>query len=231
MDRALILRAVDLSKTYSVGKIHVPVLNKINLELERGDLAAIQGPSGSGKTTLLNMLGGLDTPTSGEVWIERLNIALMKERELSRIRCRKIGFVFQFYNLIPNMSALYNVELPMIFAGTSKHKRRQKALSLLKTVGLADKLSNCPHELSAGEQQRIAVARALANDPALVLMDEPTGNLDKENTTNIISLIRELNNARAQTFVLTTHDPMITECAQKKLTLHHGKITQGFKDA
>lgn len=231
MGRREILKAQDLSKSYRMGKTDVPALNKVNLEVEKGDFIVIQGPSGSGKTTLLNLLGALDHPTSGEVWIEDANITRQKERSLSQIRCRKIGFVFQFYNLIPKMSALDNVQLPMIFAKTSKKLRREKAENLLKAVGLEHRLQHNPSELSAGEQQRVAVARALANDPAIVLMDEPTGNLDEENTQNIMRLLERLNKEMKQTFILTTHNVALTKYANKVHFLHDGTLTKSSKNA
>ena len=224
MAKTVILKATNLSKTYKMGKISVPALRNINLKIEKGEFIAIQGPSGSGKTTLLNLLGGLDTPTSGEVWIEKVNITRMNEKKLSDIRCRRIGFVFQFYNLIPKMSALRNVELPMIFAKIPQKLHKEKAEKLLKTVGLAHRLQHKPSELSAGEQQRVAMARALANDPAIVLMDEPTGNLDEENTKNIMKLIEELNKAHKQTFILSTHNSAIAKFAHKVSFLRDGKI-------
>lgn len=225
MVETLILKAINLSKTYRMGKIDVPALRNANLEVKKGDFIAIQGPSGSGKTTLLNLLGGLDTPTSGEVWIEDKNITKMKETNLSRIRCRRIGFIFQFYNLIPKMPALDNVELPMIFAKVPKKLRKAKSEKLLEAVGLKHRIQHRPFELSAGEQQRVAIARALANDPAIILMDEPTGNLDEENTRNIMRLIEELNAAQKQTFILTTHNLSITKYASKVYFLHDGELT------
>jgi len=207
-----------------MGKINVSALQNVNLRVEKSDFIAVQGPSGSGKTTLLNLLGGLDTPTSGEVWIENVNITKMKEKNLADIRCRRIGFIFQFYNLIPRMSALRNVELPMIFSGTPKKLRMEKAKSLLKTVGLDHRLQHKPIELSGGEQQRVAIARALANDPAIVLMDEPTGNLDQENTKNIIELIRKLKIEQQQTFVIATHNLEVAKYADKLSFLRDGKI-------
>lgn len=224
MARNLIVRVEGLSKTFKTGESAVRVLRNINLEAAKGDFIAIQGPSGAGKTTLLNILGGLDTPTTGEVWIENVNTTKMNEKKLAAIRCRRIGFVFQFYNLMPNMSALKNVELPMIFAKAPKKQRVQKAEKLLQIVGLALKLQNTPSELSAGEQQRVAIARALANDPAIVLMDEPTGNLDRQNTLNIMKLLRELNSGQRQTFILTTHNPATTESAHRILLLHDGEL-------
>jgi len=220
-----ILQAINLSKTYRTGKLDVPALRNVNLKVKKGDFIAIQGPSGSGKTTLLNLLGGLDTSTSGEVWIENANITKMNERNLSDIRCRRIGFIFQFYNLIPKMPALDNVELPMIFAKIPKKLRRAKAEKLLEAVDLRHRIQHRPFELSAGEQQRVAIARALANDPAIILMDEPTGNLDEENTRNIMKLIRELNKAQEQTFVLTTHNLSITKHANMVYFLHDGELT------
>lgn len=222
---ASIIKAVNLSKTYSRGKAEVSALKNVNLQAVKGDFIAIHGPSGSGKTTLLNLLGGLDTPTVGEVWIEGVDITKMGEGELSKIRCRKIGFIFQFYNLIPKMSALDNVELPMIFAKMPENQRRTKAVDLLTSVGLGQRLEHNSMELSAGEQQRVAVARALANDPAIVLMDEPTGNLDEENTEKLMKLVLELNKSSKQTFVLTTHNLSLTEHANKAYLLHDGKLT------
>jgi len=212
-----------------MGKIQVPALNQVSLEVEKGDFIVIQGPSGSGKTTLLNLLGALDNPTSGEVWIEDTNITRRKEKGLSQIRCRKIGFVFQFYNLIPKMPALDNVQLPMIFAKTPQKLRRAKAEKLLKSVGLESRLQHTPSELSAGEQQRVAIARALANDPVMVLMDEPTGNLDDENTLNIMRLLERLNNETKQTFILTTHNVSLTRYANKVYFLQNGTLTSSPK--
>jgi putative ABC transport system ATP-binding protein len=225
-----ILRAENLSKTYRMGKTDVPALSGVNLEVAKGDFIVVQGPSGSGKTTLLNLIGALDNPTSGEVWIEDMNITRQKERGLSQIRCRKIGFVFQFYNLIPKMSALSNVQLPMIFAKTPKQMRKGKAEELLKAVGLEHRLEHKPSELSAGEQQRVAIARALANDPLIVLMDEPTGNLDDENTRNIMSLLEGLNQETKRTFILTTHNVSLTKYASKVYFLHNGSLTSGSKN-
>lgn len=224
MAEALILKTTNLSKTYRTGKISVEALRNVNLELEKGDFATIQGPSGSGKTTLLNLLGGLDTPTSGKIVIEGTDITKMSEKLLAKIRCQRIGFIFQFYNLIPKMSASENVELPMIFARVPVAQRKAKAKKLLEQVGLGYRLSHTPSELSAGEQQRVAIARALTNDPAIVLMDEPTGNLDEENTENIIQLIQELNRTQKQTFVLTTHNLSITKYANKTYLLHNGEL-------
>jgi putative ABC transport system ATP-binding protein len=225
-----ILKAQNLSKAYRMAKIDIPALNGVNLEVERGDFVVIQGPSGSGKTTLLNLLGALDNPSSGEVWIEDTNVTRQKEKGLSRIRCLKIGFVFQFYNLIPKMSALDNVQLPMIFAKTPKRLRKEKAENLLKAVGLERRLQHKPSELSAGEQQRVAIARALANDPIIVLMDEPTGNLDDENTQNIMKLLERLNKEMKQTFILTTHNVSLAKYANKVHFLHNGILTSSTKN-
>jgi len=213
-----------------MGKIDIPALNNVNLEIEKGDFIVIQGPSGSGKTTLLNLLGALDNPTSGEVWIEDTNTARQKEKGLSQIRCRKIGFVFQFYNLISKMPAVDNVQLPMIFAKTPKKLRREKAEKLLRSVGLESRLQHTPSELSAGEQQRVAIARALANDPIMVLMDEPTGNLDDENTQNTMRLLETLNKETEQTFILTTHNVSLTKYANKVYFLRNGTLTSNPKN-
>jgi len=209
-----------------MGKASVLALRNVNLVVEKGDFIAIHGPSGSGKTTLLNLLGGLDTPTSGEVWIEKINIAKMSERRLSDVRCRRIGFVFQFYNLIPKMSALDNVELPMIFAGFPRKQRKSTAERLLVSVGLQQRLHHSPSELSAGEQQRVAIARALANDPAVLLMDEPTGNLDEANTRHVMELALRLNKGQNTTFVLTTHNLSVARYAKKTYLLRDGELTE-----
>jgi putative ABC transport system ATP-binding protein len=209
-----------------MGKINVSALQNVNFRVEKGGFMAVQGPSGSGKTTLLNLLGGLDTPTSGEVWIENVNITKMKEKKLADIRCRRIGFIFQFYNLIPRMSALRNVELPMIFARIPKKLRMEKARILLKTVGLDHRLQHKPIELSGGEQQRVAIARALANDPAIVLMDEPTGNLDQENTQNIIKLIRKMKMEQQQTFIIATHNLEVAKHTDSLSFLRDGKLSK-----
>jgi len=222
--KILVLKTNDLSKTYRMGNIDVLALKNVNLRVEKGNFIAIQGPSGSGKTTLLNLLGGLDTPTSGEIWIEDVDITRMKEKKMSDIRCRRIGFIFQFYNLIPGMPAWNNVELPMIFAKTPKKLRKEKARTLLETVGLKHRLQHKPYELSGGEQQRVAIARALANNPAIVLMDEPTGNLDEDNTQNIIELIEKLKKEQQQTFIMVTHDLEMAKRADKLYFLHGGKI-------
>jgi len=219
-----ILSAINLSKTYHRGKVSILALRKVNLVVEKGDFIAIQGPSGSGKTTLLNLLGGLDTPTSGEIWIEKANIASMSERRLSDVRCRRVGFVFQFYNLIPKMSALDNVELPMIFAKVPKKQRKSTAERLLRAAGLEHRIHHSPSELSAGEQQRVAIARALANDPAILLMDEPTGNLDEDNTRHIMELAVQLNKGQNTTFLLTTHNLSITKYADKAYFLRDGEL-------
>ena len=221
------LKAVNISTTYRTGKVDVVALRKVDFAVEKSDFIAIQGPSGSGKTTLLNLLGGLDTPTSGEIWIENANITKMNEGNLAKIRCLRIGFIFQFYNLIPKMTALENVELPMIFAkNPDKKLRREKAEKLLQAVGLGHRLSHNLSELSAGEQQRVAIARALANDPAIILMDEPSGNLDEENTKNIMRLTTELNVAHKQTFIMTTHNPSVANYANKTYFLKNGKLVR-----
>src|SRR6056297_1547434 len=183
----------NIRKTYHMGKIDVHALKDISFEVEKGDFTIIVGPSGSGKSTLLQILGGLDRPTAGDVIIEKDNISHMKDQELAIVRNKKIGFVFQKFNLLSNMSALENVALPMVYAGVSLSERKEKAKELLELVGLGDRVTHKPNELSGGQQQRVAIARALANDPTFLLADEPTGNLDTQSGIDILNVFHKLN--------------------------------------
>ena len=219
-----VLRTEKLFRTYEMGKRKVPALNDLNLQVNRGEFVAIMGPSGSGKTTLLNVLGCLDKPTSGKVILDDVDAANLPERELYKIRRDKIGFVFQTFNLLPYLSAAENVELPMENTKKTKSERRKKARELLRLVGLEGREEHRPQRLSAGEQQRVAIARALANDPAIILADEPTGNLDTQNKYEIVRLLANLNIERGTTVIMVTHDSQVATHTEKMFLLKDGKI-------
>jgi len=210
-----IVETVKLTKVYRKGKLEITALRDVNFEISKGDIVCVMGPSGSGKTTLLNTIGGLDKPTKGKVLVDGVDITQLNESQLASYRLEKIGFIFQFYNLFPVLTAFENVELPLILAKKPKRERKNKVRQLLETVGMTERTHHKPDELSGGEQQRIAIARALANDPALILADEPTGDLDSENATMFMNLVRKLNQDYAQTFLIVTHDPLVVkECRQ-----------------
>ncbi len=219
-----IIECKNVWKIYNEGTAaEVRALQGINLEIFEKDFVAIQGVSGSGKSTLLHCIGCLDTPTRGKVYIENEDISKMNEDELALIRREKIGFVFQFFNIISSLTALQNVELPMIFSGLDGTKRKKKARELLEKVGLGGRLKHKPSELSGGEAQRVAIARALANDPILMMADEPTGNLDSSSGKEVINIFNTLN-SEGRTVVIITHDPSITKCAKRKIKIKDGKI-------
>ncbi|HDJ89251.1 MAG TPA: ABC transporter ATP-binding protein, partial [Thermoprotei archaeon] len=209
----------DLAKYYYMGKYVVKALDGINLKIRRGEYVSIMGPSGSGKTTLFNMIGGLDRPTRGKVYIDEVDISKLDAYELAWLRARKIGYIFQTFNLIPVLTALENVMLPMIFVGTPREQRIKRATELLSAVGLGDRLHHKPGELSGGQQQRVAIARALANDPAIVLADEPTGNLDLRTGLEIINLLRALNKEKGVTIVTATHDLKMIDVSDRIIYL------------
>jgi len=219
-----VVETKDLTMTYKIKDHEVIALNKVNLKIERGDFIAIMGPSGSGKTTLINIIGGLDRPTKGTIILDGNDLNEMNETALTQLRCRKIGFVFQSYNLIPILTALENVELPTVAAKLSGDEGRSRALSILKQVGLADRLNHRPLELSGGEQQRVAVARALVNSPSIVLADEPTGNLDSETGLQLINLIQKLNRESGVTFIICTHDQMVAKHANRIVRIKDGSL-------
>ena len=219
-----IIETVDLVKEYSQGEKSLRVLKGINMKVEEGDFMAIMGPSGSGKSTLLNMIGALDKPTSGTVLIRGVDISTLSDNQLADLRSKEIGFIFQFFNLISRMKALGNVELPMVIAGVPRRERRERASKLLEMVGLGERMHHRPMELSGGEQQRVAIARALVNDPAVLLCDEVTGNLDSKTGQDIMQLMRNLNNEQGKTFVLITHDPVVAQSTDRLVTLHDGEI-------
>jgi len=221
-----VLKAENLSKTYMMGKREVHALSDLNLQVNRGEFVAVMGPSGSGKTTLLNVLGCIDRPTGGKVILDEVDVAKLPEKELYKIRRNKIGFVFQTFNLLPYLNASENVELPMENTRKSGTERKRKARELLKVVGLSGREEHRPQRLSAGEQQRVAIARALANDPAIVLADEPTGNLDTQNKYEIVRLLANLNIERGTTVVAVTHDSQVASHTERVLFLKDGKITK-----
>jgi putative ABC transport system ATP-binding protein len=220
----LAVETIDLVKTYRLGNIQVEAVRGVNLSIRKGEFVSIVGPSGSGKSTLLNMIGALDKPTSGHIFIDGVEISKLSEGKIAELRNRKIGFIFQSHNLIARTSVMKNVELPSIVMGVSRRERRRRARNLLKMVGLGDKMSRKPIELSGGEQQRVAIARALINNPALVLGDEPTGNLDSKTGAAIINLMQEINKDYAVTFILTTHNPEVANATERIIHLRDGQI-------
>jgi putative ABC transport system ATP-binding protein len=210
-----------ITKVYRMGKVQVPVLHGIDLTIDDGELIAIMGPSGSGKTTLMNILGCLDTPSSGRYLLDGIDVSRLSDNRLAKIRSHKIGFVFQSFNLVARTSALRNVELPLIYAGGRvRHRAARRAL---EQVGLADREKHMPNELSGGQQQRVAIARALINDPALLLADEPTGNLDSASTREILKLLGGLNDA-GRTVVIITHEEEVAEFTKRVVRMRDGRI-------
>jgi putative ABC transport system ATP-binding protein len=220
-----IVEAVDLKKTYMLGKVPVNALRGVNLKVESGDFLAILGPSGSGKSTLLNLIGALDKPTEGNMLIEGVDVSTLNDNQLADLR-RRIGFVFQFFNLIPRFTARENVELSMAIAALSKADRRRRTEDLLETVGLRERMNHRPAELSGGEQQRVAIARALANNPKFLLMDEPTGNIDSKTASEIIGLIKRLNEEKGVTIIMVTHDQRLAGQSKRIVQMFDGLIVQ-----
>ena len=213
-----------VTKDYKLGKTLVRALRGLDLEIEHGEIVAIMGPSGSGKSTLMHILGALDVPTAGTARIDGSDLKQMKERQLVTFRGKKVGFVFQTFNLIQTLNALQNVELPMIFQGIGRSERIRKAKDLLTRVGLAKRIRHKPNELSGGERQRVSVARALANNPEILLADEPTGNLDTETGQSILDLLKDLSTKDGKTVILVTHDPEATAIADRIIRLRDGRV-------
>ncbi|NOZ03294.1 MAG: ABC transporter ATP-binding protein [FCB group bacterium] len=214
----------DLSKTYNTAAVPVQAVKNVSLQIEKQEFTAIVGPSGSGKTTLLNLIGGLDKPTGGSIFVEGKDIATLKANDLIDFRLHHIGFVFQAYNLIPVFTAKENVEFIMLLQGVSRAKREQRALELLESVGLGDKVNSFPPQLSGGQQQRVAVARALASRPSFVLADEPTANLDSHTAGALLDMMAQLNREYGMTFIFSTHDPRVIKRARRVVTLEDGAV-------
>ncbi len=214
----------DVSKSYWRDKIEIPVLNDIELELAEGEFVALMGPSGSGKTTLLNLLAGIDRASRGSVIVDGEDLSRMSESELTSWRARTIGFIFQFYNLMPVLTAFENVELPLLLTRLSKSERRKQVETALGIVGLSDRLDHYPKQLSGGQEQRVAIARALVVDPHLILADEPTGDLDKQSAEEILNLLSRLNQEFNKTIIMVTHDPRAAERARRNIRLDKGEL-------
>ena len=222
--RDIVVRAIDLCKEYTLGGEVIHALHNVSVDIHRGEYLAIMGPSGSGKTTLFNMIGGLDKPTSGMVFIDDVDIAQLDAYELAWMRCRKIGYIFQAFNLLPTLTALENVSLPMLFANVDADTARDKGADILRRVGLSDRIFHRPGRMSGGQQQRVAVARAMANDPAMVLADEPTGNLDLRTGEEIINLLKELSVELSVTVISATHDHKMLNICDRVAWIRDGMI-------
>lgn len=220
-----VINAKDITKVYKMGDVEVHALRGISLKISRGDVVAIMGPSGSGKSTLMNIIGCLDKPTSGTYTIDGELVSNLKDDQLADIRNRKVGFVFQTFNLLPRASALSNVELPLRYANISSG-RKERARATLEAVGLADRILHKPNELSGGQQQRVAIARALINQPAIILADEPTGNVDSKAGNEIMNLLLSLNDERGTTLVIVSHDPEVAKRARRIVRMHDGIIEE-----
>ncbi|HCF94679.1 MAG: ABC transporter ATP-binding protein [Verrucomicrobiota bacterium] len=220
---SIVVRARDLTKIYDTGAVSVHALKAVDLDIQTGEFCAVVGPSGSGKSTLMHLIGCLDSPTSGQYWIDGTEVATLDDDALSAIRNHHIGFIFQSFNLIAQLDLVANVELPLIYANQHKNQRRHLALSLLEKVGLADRSHHRPNQLSGGQMQRVAIARALVNDPSLILADEPTGNLDSKTSTEIMELLTNLH-AEGKTLVIVTHDPRVAGQAERVIHMGDGVI-------
>lgn len=220
------LTVTDVNHSYGTGKIKVPVLFDINLHVNKGEFVALCGSSGSGKSTLLNLLAGLTKPEEGSVMVSGAEISSYSENELCLFRRKSMGFIFQSYNLLPNLTALENVELPLIFAGESVKKRRAKATEILERVGLEGRIDHRPNELSGGQQQRVSIARALVNQPGIILADEPTGNLDSKTEQEIMNLMKQMNKENGTTFIIVTHEQEVAEQSDRVIYLQDGRVVQ-----
>jgi putative ABC transport system ATP-binding protein len=221
---APLIEVVDLFKSYQRDSLEIPVLRNISLDIAEGDFLAFMGPSGSGKTTLLNLIAGIDKPTSGKILIAGIDITELSESELAVWRSHNIGFIFQFYNLIPVLTALENVELPLILTPLSKKERRSHAKTALEVVGLGERMHHFPRQLSGGQEQRVAIARAIATDPAILVADEPTGDLDKVSAEEVLELMHRLNRELNKTILMVTHDPRAAERARSVRNLDKGEL-------
>ena len=218
-----IIRITDLARAYQMGEERILALRGVTLDIRRNEYVAIMGPSGSGKSTMMNLLGCLDTPTSGEYWLNGQEVSRLSDDELARVRNQEIGFVFQTFNLLPRATALHNVELPLVYAGARGRERRERAATALARVGLEHRMEHRPNELSGGQRQRVAIARALVNDPSILLADEPTGNLDSVTSEEIMRVFGDLH-AAGQTVIMVTHEPDIAAHAERVVVLRDGRV-------
>ncbi len=221
-----VLQTSDVTKQYQMGEITVKALDGVNFVVDKGEFVAVMGPSGSGKSTLLHLLGGLDDPTSGQIMLANEPISQLSDKEVTIVRRRKVGFIFQFYNLMPTLTAEENVGLPLLIDGQQVQNHRKKIQQLLNMVGLGDRLSHKPDQMSGGQQQRVAIARAFVNDPEIVLADEPTGNLDSKSGTAVLQLLRRFCDELEQTIVMVTHDPRAASFANRVVFLKDGRIVK-----
>ncbi len=220
-----LIEVQSVNKTYERGEENLVVLDDLSLTVQKGDFLALMGPSGSGKSTLLNLIGGLDTPTSGQIVVNEQHLETMKASALSTWRANNVGFIFQFYNLLPVLTAHKNVEIPLLLTGLSGSQRKEHVSTALKVVGLSDRGGHKPNELSGGQQQRVAIARALVSDPDILVCDEPTGDLDRNTATEILDLLQILNTDHGKTILMVTHDPVAADFAKRTLHLDKGKLT------
>ena len=223
-DRRVIIRTVDLKKQYDMKQLTTHALRGVDVEIVSGEFISVMGPSGSGKSTLFNMIGGLDSPTSGRVFIDEVDVAQLTAVELAFLRCRKIGYIFQSYNLITYMTALENVTTPMVFAGVSPDESRRRAMDLLELVGLGDRWFHRPIEMSGGQQQRVAIARSMCNDPSILLCDEPTANLDLQTGRDILGILQKLNQERSVTIISATHDHRMLDICDRLMWIRDGRV-------
>jgi len=221
----MFIKAINLTKIYRRGSSKIVAVNRVNLEVKNGEFIVIVGPSGSGKTTLLNLIGLNDYPTYGKIFIDGVDAAMLSKRERRKIRLLRIGFIFQTFNLFPTLNALENVELPLALAGKSQMEQRERAIKLLKSVGLADRIFHRPRELSMGEMQRVAIARAMANNPEVLIADEPTGELDSETSKEVVGLLSEINRKQKATVIVATHDERIVRVASSVYRIVDGKLS------
>ena len=225
-DQGPLYQLRDLSKTYTRGKESISIFKGLDMDIAHGDFIAIMGPSGSGKTTLLNQLGGIDTPSSGQVVFEGKRIDNLSQGALAKWRSRNVGFIFQFYNLMPTLTAAQNVELPLLLTGLSGGERKKRVKTALEIVGFADRSGHRPRQLSGGQQQRVAIARAIVADPKVLLADEPTGDLDRTTADEILAMLQQLNSELGKTIVMVTHDPSAAKYAKRELHLDKGEFVE-----
>lgn len=224
-DKRIIIGLKDIKKIYKMGGEELAALNGINIDIHEGEFAALMGPSGSGKSTLMNILGCLDRPTTGSYMLDGEEVAHLSDNQLARVRNKKIGFVFQNFNLLPRLTSLENVALPLVYAGVGKRERLERAMSCLEAVGLADRAKHLSNELSGGQRQRVAIARALVNEPQIIMADEPTGNLDTKSTKDVMNIFEAMHE-EGRTIILVTHEAEIAACAYRQLLVRDGQITR-----